>query len=73
MLKNIYPDKKIKHNLHQRKWDKFDQAEFILDFLEIDWNTSLDISFQNFYDIINNLVVKYVPLQKLTQKQVKTL
>ena len=35
MLKNIYPDKKIKHNLHQRKWDKFDQAEFILDFLEI--------------------------------------
>ena len=32
MLKNNYPEKKIKHNLHQRKWNNFDQAEFILDF-----------------------------------------
>ena len=80
MLKNIYPNKKIKHNLHQRKWNKFDQAEFILDFFEIDWDSTLkldkkniDLSFQNFYSKIDRLVEKHAPLQKLTQKQVKTL
>ena len=34
MIKNIYPNKKIKHNIHQRNWSKFDQTEFILDFLD---------------------------------------
>ena len=63
MLKNIYPNKKIKHNLHQRKLNKFDQAEFILDFFEIDWDSTLkldkkniDLSFQNFYNKIDRLV-----------------
>ena len=50
-----------------------------MDFLGIDWDSTLeldkeniDLSFQKFYDKINNLVEKHAPLQKLTQKEVKT-
>ena len=54
LIKNINPDKKIKHNIHQRSWNKFDQTEFVLDFLDINWKATLeldqenvDVSFQN--------------------------
>ena len=50
LIKNIYPDKKIKHNIHQR-----------------------NVSFQNFFNKMNNLIYKYAPLYKLTRKQIKTL
>ena len=80
MIKNIYPNKKIKHNIHQRNWNKFDQTEFVLDFLNINWYSTLelgqknvDVSFQNFYNEINNLTNKHAPLHKLTRKQVNTL
>ena len=80
LIKNIYPDKKIKHNIHQRNCNKFDQTEFVLDFLDINWNSTLeldhknvDVSFQNFFDKMNNLTDKYAPLRKLTRKQIKTL
>ena len=78
MIKNIYPNKKIKHNIHQR--NLFDQTEFVLDFLNINWYPTLeldfknvDISFQKFYNKINNLTNKHAPLHKLTCKQVSTL
>ena len=44
LIKNIYPDKKIKHNIHQRKRNKFDQTGFVLDFLDINWNSTLETS-----------------------------
>ena len=75
MIKNIHSDKKIKHNIHQRNWNKFNKNEFILDFLEIDWNITLkldkgnvDISLQIILDKINNLADKHAPIQKLTRK-----
>ena len=34
---------------------------------------NVDVSFQNFFDKINNLTDKYAPLHKLTRKQIKTL
>ena len=34
---------------------------------------NVDVSFQNFFDKMNNLTDKYAPLHKLTQKQIKTL
>ena len=52
----------------------------MLDFLDINWNSTLgfdqknvDVSFQNFFDKINNLTDRYAPLRKLTRKQIKTL
>ena len=80
LIKNIFSNKKIKHNIHQRNWNKFDPTNFILDFLDINWNSTLeldqknvDVSFQNFYNKINTLTNKYAPLRKLTRKQVNTL
>ena len=52
----------------------------MLDFLDIDWNATLelgqkkvDVSFQNFFDKMKHFTDKYAPLRKLTRKQIKTL
>ena len=55
MIKNNYPDKKIKHNIHRRNWNKFDQAEFVLDFIDINWNSTLDLDKENVDYIFSKL------------------
>lgn len=61
----------------KQDWSKFNQEEFILDYLNIDWEETLipadgDVndSFEIFYSQINNLVNKHVPMIKLTKKQI---
>ena len=80
ILKNLKPNSNLKHNKFKRNWSKFDQENFVLDFLEINWENTLELnkqnvntSFDNFYNSINNLLDKYAPLKKLTKKQIRTM
>ena len=68
IFKNLNMNSNLKHNNFKRNWSKLEQENFILDFLEINWNNTLslkeqnvDISFNNFYNSINNLIDKHAP------------
>lgn len=68
------------HDRQYLNWSKFDQENFILDYLDIDWelefrrsgpidpNTCFDI----FNSKIQNLISKHVPTGRLTNRQIKT-
>ena len=65
-----------KHNILKRDTKKFDRENFILDLLGVYWDEKIsyadaDTSFNEFYQIIENLLDKYMPLKKITQKQYK--
>ena len=67
-----------KHNVYKRVIKNFDRENFILDFLGIDWvewleteKEDINHSSVKFIDKMNELLDKYVPLKKLTQKQFK--
>ena len=58
----------------------FDQENFIMDFLAINWDDILktnecntDLSTDIFYSKINELLDKYVPVTKLNKKQIKNI
>ena len=59
-----------------RDWNAFDRENFILDFLDIDWVSYLELnkrdpntSFTKFFNRIDSLIDHYVPLRKITKKQ----
>ena len=61
-----------KHDLSTRKTKNFDRENFIHDYLQIDWNETLNISANdtnhslgNFMDKINGLLDKYMPVRKV--------
>jgi hypothetical protein len=67
-----------KHNLFQRNFKNFDRVNFLLDLLSIDWNNELqlefqdpNVSFNHFFDTLNKLLDKYIPLQKITNNEHK--
>ena len=67
-----------KQNIFKRDTKNFDRANLILDFLEIDWTECMDIekedvnhSTSQFILKMNELLDKYVPLKKLSQRQFK--
>ena len=67
-----------KHNIYKRDVKNFDRNNFLLDLLEIDWNSILDIesrnpnkSFDSFYESIIKLLDKHLPLRKITKKEHK--
>ena len=64
-----------KHNFYKRDTKNFDQENFILDFLAIDWETELDndvdSSMSTFFTKINELIEKYIPKRKITQEEFK--
>ena len=66
------------HNVYKRNLKNFDRENFILEFLDIDWNNELqperndtNHSLEKFLDIINRLVDRYIPLTKVSQKEFK--
>ena len=70
----------VKENTYKRNWKMFDQENFIMDFLAINWDDILktnecntDLSFDIFYSKINELLDKYVPVTKLNKKQIKNI
>ena len=67
-----------KQNLFRRSMKNFDKANFVLDYLEIDWGDILEIdkqdpnvSIKNFNDKMNMLLDKHMPLKKVSQKEFK--
>ena len=67
-----------KNNLYTRNTKDFDKVNFLLDFLEIDWDNTLEAnrndvnySFTTFMDKMNTLIDKYMPLRKITNKEYK--
>ena len=71
-----YTNKKVKY----RDFKNFDNENFILDMLEVDWETELKLinndvnfSFDKFLDTLNNNLDKYAPYKTLSKSKVKTL
>ena len=67
-----------KQNQFTRDMKNFDEEKFISELLEIEWSTLLqlnkddpNISFEIFHSKIDNLINKYLPLRKMTKKEIK--
>ena len=67
-------------DFYKRDTKNFDRENFFLDLLSIDWDEVLklelqdpNISFCEYYTTINNLIDKYMPLRKMTRKEVRLL
>jgi len=63
---------------YYKNWKQFDEVGFSNDFNNINWdralflnvnNVDVNRSFDNFFNILNELIIKHVPLKKLTRKQ----
>ena len=71
---------KIKNsNKFHRNFKNFDQNNFILDLLSINWNKQLNLNknnanttMENFLHIINSILDRYAPFKKTSIKQIKT-
>ena len=79
-IKNMHPNKKIKFNLQKRNWNHFKHEDFILDYLEIDWDETLNLeakdtnlSFEIFLSKMNDLLDKHAQMEKLTRKQFENM
>ena len=69
-----------KNNIYRRNYRNFDQENFLLDIIAIDWANTLEIqkndpnkSFNNFYESIENILNIYAPLKKVTNKEHKRI
>ena len=67
-----------KQNLFTRDYKKFDTTGFFHDLQQIEWTSTLNlhlndpnIAFSGFQNSIDQLVGKYLPLRKMTKKEVK--
>ena len=67
-----------KQNLYIRKTKNFDRENFLLDYLNINWEETLEVtnndanhSLGNFMTKINMLLDKYMPMKKVSQKEFK--
>ena len=61
-----------------RDTKNFDRENFLLDLLEIDWIDTIqlerqdpNLSFNHFFQTITSLIDKYMPLRKMTNKEIK--
>lgn len=80
----LFPDPKYKDRGNDRgyvkNWSKFDQESFILEFLEIDFQSILysqdpsdsDQCFEIFNTVIQDLVNRHVPTVRVSRRQYKT-
>ncbi len=69
---------KLKQSVYKRDYKNFDKENFILDFLAIDWDEILKIqendpnlSFEILQNSVNTLIDKYIPLKKLSKKEIE--
>ena len=68
-----------KQTFYKRDTRSFDQEDFILDILDINWKSVIrieekdpNLSFNSLYDNINDLVNKHLPLTKVTKKEMRS-
>ena len=67
-----------KHNIYKRNFKSFDRENFLLDLLNINWDNIIQVnnqnpnsSFNSFLTTLNQLLDRYAPLQKITNKEHK--
>ena len=72
----VYGPSKI--YLYKRDTNNFDRENFLLDLLDIDWSSVIkferedpNYSFNLYENTLNTLIDKYIPLRKITQKELK--
>ena len=75
MFRNISGNKS---NIYERDWSKFDQENFILDYVSVDWEDLLktdelnaDNSTRMYLDKINMLLDTYAPLKRINKYKMK--
>ena len=65
-------------NHYKRDYAKFKKDDFLMDFLAIDfdeissYSNDLNNSFNLYFDQINDVIDKHLPLRKMTKKEVKS-
>ena len=64
--------------IYRRNYKNFDQEDFLLDLLDIDWANRLEVykndpnrSFDNFYQSIESILDAHAPLKKISNKDYK--
>ena len=74
-----YSPNSRKNTVYKQDWSKFDQENFTLDFLAIDWKSVFeecdfnpDFSCDIFISKINSLIDQHLPTRNLTKRQIKT-
>ena len=72
------PSKPKTTKKYMRDTKNFDRENFLLDLLEFDWDDIIQVdkndpntSFNQFYKHLSDLIDKYMPLRKLTNKEIK--
>ena len=67
-----------KLNIFERDWSKFDQENFILDYLSVDWENliksycgNVDQSFVSFLAMFNSILDLYASLKKISKQKLK--
>ena len=63
---------------YKRDMKNFDRENFFLDLLSIEWNDIIqldnrdpELSFQQYFSTINSLIDNYMPLRKMTTREIK--
>ena len=63
-------------NIFQRDWSKFDQENFILDYLSVDWENliksncgNVDQSFASFLTNLNSILDLHAPLKRVSKQK----
>ena len=69
-------DIKCNHEQHYNDWNSFDEIKFVEDVRNVNWDEILqlnkldpDISFQNFYNCLDNFLKIHVPKRRISKKQ----
>ena len=68
-----------KHQIYTRDTKHFDRENFMLELLSVDWNQitfieqrNPNVSFNSLFKTVDDLVDKYLPLRKVTKKELRT-
>ena len=75
---NTFANPPSNKSVFEKDWSKFDQENFILDYLDTDWSNLLnlneknvDLSINNFLNAMNSLLNKYAPFKKISKYKLK--
>ena len=74
IIQEVIDKTSTKNNIYKRDYRKFDRENFVLDLLNIEWNQVITIVINlstYFFDKIDSLVNQYIPLRKLTKKEIE--
>ena len=67
-----------KSNIFERSWKNFNQAEFVMNYSDKDWNNNLNlkhgnvnVSVENFVNNMNDLLDKHAPFKRISKYNLK--